>query len=428
MATLRLVRAAERAGARRFLFFSALGASHHSRTRFFRAKALAQDAVADSSLETTTFSPSIVYSPGDPWLTLLERFSYLPAIPVSGSGDALYQPIWAEDVADGVVAALRNGQTRITHATSSPGPTPVLRRHRAAGAAFVGAPSPSAARAASARSRIPSRLRRLVGPHVLATWDEAELMEEPMVAAWGPPTPRRSGCGPTRMAAVLGLTGPGPRPRRQCRRPRAHAHVRVDPARATAEDGPQGAIRLAHHHHARERSQEERASALMRKTSSKAATWASTLSLRARSTSGLLRPGASRRPLCSASRMNSRKRSIWAGGDQISTGSRRGPPPPPEWRSARPSDPQDHAVGHRHGRQGERRVSRERPAGPGLHARREPNPPGLIPPQRARARRSRRPRHQAVVRLLTSCRPCRPCRPASRRPPSRASRPRSPRW
>ena len=110
MATLRLVRAAERAGARRFLFFSALGASHHSRTRFFRAKALAQDAVADSSLETTTFSPSIVYSPGDPWLTLLERFSYLPAIPVSGSGDALYQPIWAEDVADGVVAALRNGQ------------------------------------------------------------------------------------------------------------------------------------------------------------------------------------------------------------------------------------------------------------------------------------------------------------------------------
>ncbi len=57
-------------------------------------------------LETTVFCPSIVYAPGDPWLTLLERFSYLPAIPVSGSGRARYQPIWSEDVADCVVAAL----------------------------------------------------------------------------------------------------------------------------------------------------------------------------------------------------------------------------------------------------------------------------------------------------------------------------------
>ena len=75
MATLRLVRAAERAGARRFLFFSAMGARHHSRTRFFRAKALARAAVEGSTLETAVFSPSIVYTPGDPWLTLLERFA-----------------------------------------------------------------------------------------------------------------------------------------------------------------------------------------------------------------------------------------------------------------------------------------------------------------------------------------------------------------
>ena len=106
VATLRLVRAAERAGARRFVFFSAMGATHHSRTRFFRAKALAREAVEAASLDTDVFCPSIVYAPGDPWLTLLERFSYLPAIPMSGSGRALYQPIWAEDVADCVITAL----------------------------------------------------------------------------------------------------------------------------------------------------------------------------------------------------------------------------------------------------------------------------------------------------------------------------------
>src|SRR4051794_7793704 len=105
VATMRLVRGAERAGARRFVFFSALGASLHSPTRFFRSKALAQEAVEQAQIETTVFLPSIVYAPGDPWLTLLSRLSWLPALPVSGSGRALYQPIWAEDVARAVSAA-----------------------------------------------------------------------------------------------------------------------------------------------------------------------------------------------------------------------------------------------------------------------------------------------------------------------------------
>src|ERR687893_1368817 len=39
VATLRLVRAAERLGARCFVFFSAMGATPHSPTRFLRAKA-----------------------------------------------------------------------------------------------------------------------------------------------------------------------------------------------------------------------------------------------------------------------------------------------------------------------------------------------------------------------------------------------------
>ena len=109
MATLRLVRAAERAGVRRFVFFSALNARHHSRTRFFRAKALAEEAVKASAMETTVFRPSIIYTPGDPWLTLLDRLSRLPAVPVSGSGRAVFEPVWAEDVADAVVHSLRNG-------------------------------------------------------------------------------------------------------------------------------------------------------------------------------------------------------------------------------------------------------------------------------------------------------------------------------
>ena len=111
LATIRLLRLAERAGASRFVFFSAMGATGFQRTRFFRSKALAEHAVRESPLRTTVFAPSIVYRPGDPWITLLQRLSLLPAVPISGSGGARYQPIWARDVARCVAAAVNGAKS-----------------------------------------------------------------------------------------------------------------------------------------------------------------------------------------------------------------------------------------------------------------------------------------------------------------------------
>src|SRR5581483_6864344 len=111
VATWRLVGAAERAGVERFVFFSALGCSTRSRARLMRAKAVAERAVVESSLSHVVFAPSLVYSPGDPFLRLLERVSLLPVVPISGSGSAAFQPIWAEDVADCVLAALSAGDS-----------------------------------------------------------------------------------------------------------------------------------------------------------------------------------------------------------------------------------------------------------------------------------------------------------------------------
>src|SRR5277367_4814615 len=109
IATWRMVEAAERQGVERFVFFSALGASTHHRTRLLRAKALAERAVREADVHSIVFAPSIAYAPGDPWLTLLERLALLPVMPVSGRGRAPFQPIWADDVAACVVAALRAG-------------------------------------------------------------------------------------------------------------------------------------------------------------------------------------------------------------------------------------------------------------------------------------------------------------------------------
>jgi NADH dehydrogenase len=101
-----MVQAAERAGVQRFVFFSALSASAHNRTRFLRAKALAEEAVRESSLRYDIFAPSLVYAPGDDFATLIGRMALLPIVPMSGNGRARYQPIWADDVADCVMAAL----------------------------------------------------------------------------------------------------------------------------------------------------------------------------------------------------------------------------------------------------------------------------------------------------------------------------------
>jgi uncharacterized protein YbjT (DUF2867 family) len=206
IATWRMVQAAEQAGVERFVFFSALGASTHHRARFFRAKALAEQAVRDASLHSTVFSPSIVYAPGDPWLTLLARLARLPAMPVSGRGAARYQPIWAGDVAECVLALLGGpdaspdrrfelaGPETLSHAEIVRLVLRSLDRHRP----LVRVPIP-----------IVSRGLRLLeaasGSRAFATWDEAELMEASMVSATGTRDATRLGVSPRAMASVLGV-------------------------------------------------------------------------------------------------------------------------------------------------------------------------------------------------------------------------------
>jgi uncharacterized protein YbjT (DUF2867 family) len=239
IATWRMVQAAERAGVERFVFFSALDASTHHRARFFRAKALAEQAVEAAALQSIVFAPSIVYAPGDPWLTLLERMALLPVMPVSGRGRALYQPIWAEDVADCVLTVLRGrpaGERTLANGTAervgvgssaeSPSADSERRggerrrrsRYELAGPetlshndlvrivlrslhrrrALVHVPTPIVSRALRV-------LERISGPSAFATWDEAELMEVPMLSTRGTADVEALGVKPQRMPAVLGV-------------------------------------------------------------------------------------------------------------------------------------------------------------------------------------------------------------------------------
>ncbi len=209
VATWRLVRAAERAGVERFVFFSALQASTRSQARLMRAKAVAERAVVESPLAHTIFAPSIVYAPGDPYMKLLRRMSLLPVMPIPGSGRAPFQPIWAEDVADCVVAALPGG----VHAAQAEG-----ERYELAGPETLTHQDivEIALRSFGRRRpvvRVPVAIVRrslelvelLTGPTAFATWDEAELMEIPMTSRHGTADAERLGVLPRPMRAVLGV-------------------------------------------------------------------------------------------------------------------------------------------------------------------------------------------------------------------------------
>ena len=224
IATWRMVEAAERQGVERFVFFSALGASTHHRTRCLRAKALAEQAVREADVRSIVFAPSIVYAPGDPWLTLLERMAWLPAMPVSGRGRARFQPIWAEDVAACVVAALRvdgsDGPAVVGAAAGEEGAANAGRAHTRYELAgpetlshaeivrtllrSLGRTRPLAHVPTPIVSRALRLLERAAGPRAFATWDEAELMETSMTSARGTADVETLGVRPQRMAAVLG--------------------------------------------------------------------------------------------------------------------------------------------------------------------------------------------------------------------------------
>ncbi len=204
IATWRMVEAAERRGVERFIFFSALGASPHHRTRLLRAKALAEQAVREADLHSTVFAPSIIYAPGDPWLKLLERLALLPVMPVSGRGRAVFQPIWAEDVADCVVAAL-SAPTAGHERYELAGPDTLshnevirlLLRSLGRRRPLLHVPTPLVSRGLRL-------LERIAGGGAFATWDEAELMEVAMTSIRGAADAEALGVSPQRMAAVLG--------------------------------------------------------------------------------------------------------------------------------------------------------------------------------------------------------------------------------
>jgi uncharacterized protein YbjT (DUF2867 family) len=98
---------------RRLLHMSAVGAAEDSPSAYGRTKAAGERAVRASGLDWTIFRPSIVFGPGDGFVSLLAPIVRKNPlfIPVIGRGETRFQPVSVYDVARVFADALEKPET-----------------------------------------------------------------------------------------------------------------------------------------------------------------------------------------------------------------------------------------------------------------------------------------------------------------------------
>ena len=102
----KIAAAAKAAGVRRVLHVSALKAAADAPSGYLRSKAAGEAVLLNAGLDLTLFRPSVIFGPGDAFLTLFARMAKIaPLFPLAGA-DARFQPVWVEDVAATVADSL----------------------------------------------------------------------------------------------------------------------------------------------------------------------------------------------------------------------------------------------------------------------------------------------------------------------------------
>lgn len=111
----RLVEACRQESVRRILHMSALGASEAGPSDYQRSKAAGEALVLgaeDERLHVTSFRPSVIFGPGDHFLSLFAGLlRQSPGIMPLPTPDARFQPVYVNDVAEAMIHSLEDART-----------------------------------------------------------------------------------------------------------------------------------------------------------------------------------------------------------------------------------------------------------------------------------------------------------------------------
>jgi NADH dehydrogenase len=126
--TRNLISAAQSEDVRRLVHMSALGTRPGAASAYHQTKWLGEQSVRRADMAWTILRPSIIYGPGDGFVSLFERISrYSPVVPLAGGGRTRLQPVRVEDVAACFERALTERQA-VGQTYDLCGPAPLTLR------------------------------------------------------------------------------------------------------------------------------------------------------------------------------------------------------------------------------------------------------------------------------------------------------------
>lgn len=100
-----LARRAREAGAR-LVHISGIGADPASRSKYVAARGRGEARVQAEHPDAVILRPSVLFGPGDTFLSTLEAVTRLPIVPLFGNGKIRLQPVYVDDAAAAVARAL----------------------------------------------------------------------------------------------------------------------------------------------------------------------------------------------------------------------------------------------------------------------------------------------------------------------------------
>ena len=106
---------AQRAGVKRLIHISGIGADPHSQSLYIRKRGQGELAVREAFADAILIHPAVMFGPDDAFLTtILKLLDRLPAYPMFGNGVTKLQPAYVEDVAEAIVRALQRTDMHAT--------------------------------------------------------------------------------------------------------------------------------------------------------------------------------------------------------------------------------------------------------------------------------------------------------------------------